>query len=153
LTRPPEPPDDIANWLEAGWDNPSEEIVFRESQAESDPSEARALRGLKTTRQETWRCKRWKLSRDEWAKSERPARAAMKIFEDAVRLYGRIEREAERVELVLGDGILSCGGLRETFTTRFCCSACNCNSMQLCQSSRFPKLIILLSCIRHSFKP
>jgi len=30
--------DDIANWLEAGWDNPSEEIVFRESQAESDPS-------------------------------------------------------------------------------------------------------------------
>ena len=35
LTRSPEPPDDIANWLEPGWDNPSEEIVFRESQPES----------------------------------------------------------------------------------------------------------------------
>src|SRR5260370_20877011 len=31
----------------------------------------------------------------------------MKIFETLYSLYGRIDREAERVELVLGDGILS----------------------------------------------
>src|SRR4029077_9946116 len=31
----------------------------------------------------------------------------MKIFETLYALYGRIDREAERVELVLGDGILS----------------------------------------------
>jgi len=31
----------------------------------------------------------------------------MKIFEDFYELYGRVEREAERVEIVLGDGILS----------------------------------------------
>src|SRR5439155_8718539 len=33
--------------------------------------------------------------------------AAMKIFEAFYALYGRIDREAERVELILGDGILS----------------------------------------------
>jgi very-short-patch-repair endonuclease len=38
---------------------------------------------------------------------EKPARAAMKIFETLYSLYGRIDREAERVEPVLGDGILS----------------------------------------------
>src|SRR2546427_10403170 len=31
----------------------------------------------------------------------------MKIFEQLYELYGRIEREAESIELVLGDGILS----------------------------------------------
>jgi very-short-patch-repair endonuclease len=31
----------------------------------------------------------------------------MNIFEDFYELYGRLEREAERVEIVLGDGILS----------------------------------------------
>jgi hypothetical protein len=31
----------------------------------------------------------------------------MKIFESFYALYGRIDREAERVELVLGDGLLS----------------------------------------------
>src|SRR2546430_17278996 len=49
----------------------------------------------------------WKAAREEWAKNEKPARAAMKIFETLYSLYGRIDREAERVELVLGDGLLS----------------------------------------------
>src|SRR6266481_5997302 len=107
LTRPPEPPDDIANWLEAGWDNPSEEIVFRESQAESDPSGSPRVARFEDDKARTLELQRWKVLRDEWAKTERPARAAMKIFETLYALYGRIEREAERVELVLGDGILS----------------------------------------------
>ncbi len=49
----------------------------------------------------------WKMQRNQWANAEQPARAAMKIFEDFYELYGRMEREAERVEIVLGDGILS----------------------------------------------
>lgn len=38
---------------------------------------------------------------------ERPARLAAKLFEKLYELHGQIEREAERVELVVGDGILS----------------------------------------------
>src|SRR5260370_30603887 len=45
--------------------------------------------------------------RDEWVKTEKPARTAMKLFESLYALYGRIDREGERVELVLGDGLLS----------------------------------------------
>ncbi len=40
-------------------------------------------------------------------RNERPARAAGRVFEALYELYGRTEREAERVELVLGDGILA----------------------------------------------
>ena len=49
----------------------------------------------------------WKSVRDDWSRNERPARKAMKIFETLYGLYGRVEREAERVELVIGDGTLS----------------------------------------------
>src|SRR4029077_4645515 len=49
----------------------------------------------------------WKPRREEWVRNERPARAAGKVFEKLYELYGRTEREGERVELVLGDGILS----------------------------------------------
>src|SRR4029077_16417473 len=36
LTRPPEPPEEIASWLESGWDDPSEEILVQQSHDESD---------------------------------------------------------------------------------------------------------------------
>jgi very-short-patch-repair endonuclease len=107
LTRPPEPPEEIANWLEAGWENPSEEITIRESLADADASGSPRVVNFDENKARVTALQRWKAVRDEWGQSERPARAAMKIFETLYALYGRIEREAERVELVLGDGILS----------------------------------------------
>ncbi|HET7107905.1 MAG TPA: AAA domain-containing protein [Candidatus Acidoferrum sp.] len=107
LTRPPEPPEEIANWLEAGWDNPSEEIAFRETVGESEAAAGPRVERFEEGKLRVAALQGWKSLRDDWAKSERPARAAMKVFETLYALYGRIEREAERVELVLGDGILS----------------------------------------------
>src|SRR5579863_1453105 len=107
LTRPPEPPNEIAGWLEPGWDNPSQEIAVLETQDESESAaEARVAR-FDEDKARFAALQRWKVSRDEWAVKERPARAAMKVFETLYALHGRIAREAERVELVLGDGILS----------------------------------------------
>jgi very-short-patch-repair endonuclease len=107
LTRAPEPPERIVAWLEDGWDDPSKPVIFEETMEESvggtaprpvkfadDPARLESL-------------ERWRLLRSEWATTEKPARTAMKIFESLYVLYGRIGREGERVELVLGDGILS----------------------------------------------
>src|SRR5713101_2130379 len=107
LTRAPEPPEEIAAWLEDGWDDPSNALTLKQTLEESenrgepktvkftdDPSRATIL-------------ERWQLLRNEWLKTEKPARAAMKLFESFYALYGRVDREAERVEFVLGDGILS----------------------------------------------
>src|SRR5712671_1706208 len=107
LTRPPEPPEEIAAWLEDGWDDPSSAFAVRPALEESEISAAPTIVSFTDDAARTASLGRWKLLRDEWAKTEKPARAAMKIFESLYALYGRIDREAERVELILGDGILS----------------------------------------------
>ena len=107
LTSAPEPPGTIATWLEAGWDDPSKEPSVSASRNESGQEGETHIANFadEPSRMAAWQ--RWKMVREEWSKNEEPARAAMKIFETLYSLYGRIDREAERVELVLGDGILS----------------------------------------------
>jgi very-short-patch-repair endonuclease len=107
LSRPPEPPEEIAAWLEDGWDDPSGAITVVETMEEPESRAEPRNAKLADDPARTASLERWKILRDEWVKSERPARAAMKIFETFYALYGRIDREAERVELILGDGILS----------------------------------------------
>jgi very-short-patch-repair endonuclease len=107
LTPPPEPPSAIAAWLEAGWDDPSKEPSVSASRNESDQEEETRVVNFEDDPARLAALRRWKVPREEWAKNEKPARAAMKIFESLYSLYGRIDREAERVELVLGDGVLS----------------------------------------------
>jgi very-short-patch-repair endonuclease len=107
LTSPPEPPATIAMWLETGWDDPSKEPSVRASRNESDQAGETRIANFTDEPARLAALQRWKLARDEWAGNEKPARAAMKTFETMYALYGRIDREAERVELVLGDGILS----------------------------------------------
>ncbi|MGB2898552.1 MAG: AAA domain-containing protein [Candidatus Acidiferrum sp.] len=107
LTSPPEPPYGIAAWLEAGWDDPSKEPSVSASRNESDQEGETRVANFEDDPARLAALRRWKVAREEWAKNEKPARAAMKIFETLYALYGRIDREAERVELVLGDGILS----------------------------------------------
>lgn len=107
LTRPPEPPSDVVEWLEAGWDDPSNEISVQHTRNESDQESEAHVVNFTDDPARSMALQRWKHLRDEWAKSEKPARSAMKIFETLYALHGRIDREGERVELVLGDGILS----------------------------------------------
>src|SRR5881296_151041 len=107
LTSPPEPPAAIATWLESGWDDPSNEPSVSASRNESDQQGETRTANFTDEPGRLAVLQRWTVARQEWAKNEKPARAAMKIFETLYSLYGRIDREAERVELVLGDGILS----------------------------------------------
>ena len=99
LTNPPTPPALIEAWWEPGWEDPFKEV--------SPPRDERSAGGAARVRfesdaQRVAALDQWKMQRNQWANSEQPARAAMKIFEDFYELYGRMEREAERVEIVLG---------------------------------------------------
>jgi hypothetical protein len=107
LTRAPEPPDEVAEWLEDGWDDPSSTCAVSPTLEEQVNRGERRVVNFADDPARIASLERWRLLRDEWVKTEKPARAAMKIFETFYALYGRIDREAERVELVLGDGILS----------------------------------------------
>ena len=107
LTRSPEPPDEISAWLESGWDDPGEEIQVHQSRNELEQAGNPRVVNFDDDKTRAAALQRWKLLREEWATVEKPARAAMKLFETLYALHGRIDREAEHVELVLGDGILS----------------------------------------------
>jgi very-short-patch-repair endonuclease len=102
FTQAPQPPLPLVDWVEGDWEDPDAEVTVSETKANG----AEPLRfDAEPRRVEAY--ERWKTQHQNWAATERPARAAMKIFEQLYELYGRIEREAEHIELVLGDGILS----------------------------------------------
>src|SRR5437588_2902465 len=107
LTLPPEPPYDTASWLEPGWDDPFQLATVVESREEPQGNGATLTIQFSADPARLAALRRWAPLRDEWARREKPARQAMRLFETFYSLYGRIDREAERVELVLGDGILS----------------------------------------------
>src|SRR5437773_6965 len=106
LARPPEPPNEIASWVEPGWDDPFHFALVAESREEPQGNGAILTIHFAADPARTGALRRWAVLRDEWARTEKPARQAMQLFETLYSLYGRIDREAERVELVLGVGIL-----------------------------------------------
>ena len=106
LTNPPEPPDVLQDWLEPGWEKPEKELRFKATQVVNlNQTEQVLIKFVDTGLNEVYQA--WKVLRDRWAEMEAPARAVMKIFEHLYELYGWIQKEAERFELILGDGILN----------------------------------------------
>jgi very-short-patch-repair endonuclease len=106
LTKAPSPPDSVADWVLKGWEKPEGKVavwnlrnrrgrggrIVGERFAD-EPSRTRALAA-------------WSRIWSAWSEVERPAREAMRIFETLYALHGDIERQGERIELMLGDGRL-----------------------------------------------
>ena len=112
ITRPtlkpcPRPPAMIAEWLKRGWEN-------IDGTAEVNPTRNVTVEGRTRIEKFDDQSSRrsslasWRQERVEWQKNERPARDAMGVFQTIYEWYGIHEREAERVELLLADGLLSC---------------------------------------------
>lgn len=106
LTHAPPPPAAVRDWLMSGWDDPEQPVAcleVRNQQGENgetvtvrfedEPVRLEALRA-------------WAAKRDQWSEAEIPARLSMRLFEKLYALYGRLERDSELYELVVGDGIL-----------------------------------------------
>ena len=97
----PRPPQEIEGWLHPGWDQLGAEPRVRESLEEGGKT-----RRFEDERSRTRAWDKWKVERVAWEKAERPERAALELFDRLYALHGQIEREAEKIELLVGDGIL-----------------------------------------------
>lgn len=106
LNRVPEPPLAILPWLQDGWQNIDGNVAVQPTRTENDAEGHTQLVHFEDDPQRPALLKEWSAKRDEWIEIERPARRAMEIFEKLYALQAHIEREAERVDLVLGDGLL-----------------------------------------------
>ncbi|MGH7988882.1 MAG: AAA domain-containing protein, partial [Limisphaerales bacterium] len=51
--------------------------------------------------------RRWQHSRAEWQINERPVRQSFAVFQTVYEWFGIHEREAERIEILVGDGLLN----------------------------------------------
>src|ERR1700726_767390 len=106
LTPCPSPPSILNDWLKPTWqliDGDAEVLESRNLiskdnetitvQFTDDPKRVEALDA-------------WKMTREKWAAAERPAIEARQLFERIHALWTTIQREGDRVELVLADGML-----------------------------------------------
>jgi len=103
----PEPPEALRGWLKPGWDTPGETLgVKNQRLIPNADGESELIRfGENSARQEALRT--WRPKRDAWAEESPAAHAAADLFESLYGLHQRMKREAENVELMLGDGLLA----------------------------------------------
>jgi len=106
LTKPPTPPDVLAEWLERGWDDALIELKVRPSRNETNARGDTVTVGFEGAPERVAALESWRPKRTQWAENERPARQAMEVFEELYELRGTIDREGEAVELMIGDGLL-----------------------------------------------
>ena len=106
LTACPNPPVGLDGWLKPTWQSVDAEVEVLQSrnfvnketetitiQFVDDPARVNALN-------------LWKTTREKWAVAERPAIEARQLFERLYALWTTIQREGDRVELVLAEGML-----------------------------------------------
>lgn len=115
LTRCPSPPESCVDWLLPNWDDPALNPAVAESKniqkVEAD-EEGNEIEVTKTIlfiddqlRVDSYR--HWLDIRKKWVDPELVARGAMRYFENFYTLYSKIEKEGEKLELLVADGFLS----------------------------------------------
>ena len=101
ISLPRNPPATLIDWLHPGWDDPYKDATpIRSKNVPSENGED-SIERFEDNDQRVNTFADWEAIRNEWAANEKPARDAMKLFDRLYELYGRIEREAERYELVI----------------------------------------------------
>ncbi len=111
LTDPPEPPQDIIPWLQPGWQSVDGSVdVLRaidDPTGQTDASGQRLTIRFDANPRRPALLAQWIERRNAWVEAERPARKAMALYERLRTLHAQIERESERLELLVGDGLLT----------------------------------------------
>jgi len=102
----PMPPVELLPWLENGWQDIEGRIEIKpvlqnrrdgqitETHFEDNPQRKAML-------------DKWAALRDRWITSEMPAHRTFALYEKLHSLLAEIERESERVELMIGDGLIT----------------------------------------------
>ena len=108
VTACPKPPAAIVEWLKLGWDHIDINPEYQTSRNVTGADGRARIERFDAVPQRPEAFRRWQKEKAEWQVNERPARKAMVVFQSVYEWYGIHEREAEQVELLAADGLLSC---------------------------------------------
>lgn len=106
LTPCPKPPEALDGWLKPGWQSVETEAEVLASRNFLDEKSRSITVAFEDDEQRVTGLNVWAGARTKWTVAERPAVAARKLFEEIHALWTAMQREGDRTELVLGDGIL-----------------------------------------------
>jgi very-short-patch-repair endonuclease/DNA polymerase III delta prime subunit len=102
----PVPPAEIASWLRDGWQNYEGSVSVEESKSRPLDDGTVELEHFATVPGRVRALTDWAAQRDAFLVEHMAALRTFRIFERLYELRGILEREAERYDVVLGDGIL-----------------------------------------------
>ncbi len=115
LTNCPSPPGPIAEWIKSGWQDIDGKLEFHPSRNVLEKDGRARIERFEEVPQRPTLFRRWQQERGEWQENERPARRALAVFQTVYEWFGIHEREAERIELLVADGLLNCSDVAGNF--------------------------------------
>lgn len=107
ITRCPEPPTVVRDWLLSGWDDPTKDAAHVESQNQVNENGESITIEFDDNLERTSGWEQWAATRSAWVEPEIRARAALAFFEKLYELYALLEKDGDRLELMVADGVLS----------------------------------------------
>ncbi len=100
----------LYGWIEDGWDSPFKTVTVKEKREFCDDAESDEIRtelfSDDTTRRDVLTL--WMEQRDAWRYDAEPAARARAIYDKLYDLWSQMSREKDRMEIVIGDGMLTC---------------------------------------------
>lgn len=109
----PKLPEPLGEWVEKGWNELEKEVIkkneikVRNEVYSGDENEEEFITvKFEDDDNRIKEFNQWKSKRDQWAAEEKPSRVVDELFNQFYALYANIKKEAESVELLIGDGIL-----------------------------------------------
>lgn len=107
VTRCVEPPPILRDWIISGWDDPTKEALHAESQNEVTEKGESITIQFADDPERTGAWEQWTATRKAWVEPEIRARTALAFFEKLYELYALLEKDGERLELMVADGVLN----------------------------------------------
>jgi hypothetical protein len=115
MTNCPSPPGAIAEWVKSGWQEINGNAEFHPSRNVPEKNGRARIERFEEKPQRPALLRRWQQERAAWQENERPARQANAVFQTVYEWFGIHEREAERIELLVAEGLLNCSDVAGDF--------------------------------------
>ncbi len=108
ITKCPPLPAALSEWLKPGWQELSGKAEFQPTRNVIGRNGKTLIERFDADSRRPSLLRVWQQQREQWVTNERPARQSMALFQTVYEWYGVQEREGERIELLIGDGLLRC---------------------------------------------
>jgi very-short-patch-repair endonuclease/DNA polymerase III delta prime subunit len=106
IPKLPSVPEILNGWLPSNWKDPAISVIEPLSEREVATANGAEVENFDAVGDRVHVFERWRIERDRWAAETLPAQQTLQTFNRFYELQGRLEREGESVQLVLGQGIL-----------------------------------------------